>query len=89
MITTRDELLTAIRRAEMSSQGIIVGPLVWVGDQHIRFGKVVDEATRRALLTRIKLANSRNFQPESTWELPKCSAKTKQQKSRTTKAATR
>ena len=70
MITARDELLTAIRRAEITPQGLIVGPLVWVGGNLVRFGKVVDEATRRALLNRIKLASSRNFQPESIWELP-------------------
>lgn len=70
MIATRDELLTAIRRAEITPQGLIVGPLVWVGGSSVRFGRVTDDATRRALLNRIKLASSRNFQPESTWEIP-------------------
>jgi hypothetical protein len=70
MITSRDELLTAIRRAEVTPTGLIIGPSVWTRGEAVRFGKVIDDETRRALLNRIKLASSRNFQPESIWELP-------------------
>ena len=93
MITSRDELLTAIRRAEITPQGLTVGPLVWVGGKSINFSKVSSEDVRRALLARIKLAGSRYFSVDTIWqinkEIPKCSAKTKPPKSRTTKAAKR
>ena len=70
MITSRDELLTAIRRAEITPKGLTVGPAVWVAGQSIRFSKVTDDTARRALLNRIKLTASRYFQPKTTWELP-------------------
>jgi hypothetical protein len=73
MIESRNDLLTAIRQADLTPQGITVGPVSFVGGKAIQFGKVTSEETRRALLQKMKLAASRYFAPGSTWELP-CSA---------------
>ena len=69
MIDTRDALLTAVRRAEITPKGLVVGPLTWVKGASICFGRVTSEAIRRKLLITIKLAGPGAFHLDSTWDI--------------------
>jgi hypothetical protein len=75
VIANREDLLSAIRRADLTPQGLEVGPLSFVKGRSLRFGKVTDEAMRRALITKVKLAASKYFTAGALWEIP-CSEET-------------
>lgn len=68
MISSRDDLLSAVRRADLTPQGLRVGPVAFVHGRDILFGKVTTEEMRRALIQKIKLASSKNFATGVIWE---------------------
>lgn len=70
MISTRDEFLSAIRRADLTPQGITIGPVAFVDGKNINLGKVTDERSRRELIQRTQLAPSKYFAANTLWILP-------------------
>lgn len=70
MIASREDLLSAVRRAPLSGSGLRVGPLSYVGGKDILFGKVTTEELRRSLVQKIKLAGSKYFVAETQWLMP-------------------
>lgn len=78
MITNRDDLLSAVRRADLTPQGLQVGPVAFVDGKDILFGKVTTEEMRKQLIMKIKLASSTYFAANVLWLLPgvkQCSEK--------------
>ena len=70
MINSRDMMLTAVRKAVPGKDGLLIGPLSFVGGRNLRLRRVTTDDMKRRLLTRIKLAPSASFKSGVIWEFP-------------------
>ncbi len=69
MISTRNDMLAAVRVAQPDANGLTIGPCAFADGQHIQFGKVIDKESKARLLDLIKRAPSRVFN-NVQWGLP-------------------
>jgi hypothetical protein len=63
-------MLAAIRVSQPGPDGIVIGPVAFVGGRNLRFSAVKDQDMKLRLLDTVKRAPSCAFAQGVTWRMP-------------------